>query len=80
VKQHVRGIIALGESADKVVNAFSGTVPVRVARSMNEAVEMSAVEAQRGDVVLLSPACASFDWFDNYEHRGRVFKQEVMAL
>ena len=80
VKQHVRAIIALGESADKVVNAFTGTVPVRVAKNMKEAVMLSAAEAKSGDVVLLSPACASFDWFDNYEHRGRVFKEEVASL
>ncbi len=80
VKQHVRAIIALGESADKVLDAFSGTVPVRVAKTMKEAVRLSAAEAKGGDVVLLSPACASFDWFDNYEHRGRVFKEEVASL
>jgi len=79
-KQHVRVIIALGESAYKIVEAFTGTVPVLTAGSMKEAVRMSAEEARRGDVVLLSPACASFDWFDNYEHRGRVFKEEVRAL
>ncbi len=80
VKQHVKSIIAIGESADKVVSAFAGTVPVQSAASMKEAVRMAAKEAVRGDVVLLSPACASFDWFENYEHRGRVFKEEVEAL
>jgi UDP-N-acetylmuramoylalanine--D-glutamate ligase len=80
VKERVRSIVAIGESADKVVSAFTGTVPVRVAKSMKEAVRMSAAEARSGDVVLLSPACASFDWFDNYEHRGKVFKEEVASL
>lgn len=80
VKQHVRSIVALGESAGKVVSAFTGTVPVRTASSMKDAVRIAAEEARRGDVVLLSPACASFDWFENYEHRGRIFKQEVGAL
>ncbi len=80
VKQHVRSIVALGESAGTVVSAFTGTVPVRTAASMKDAVRIAAEEARRGDVVLLSPACASFDWFENYEHRGRIFKQEVGAL
>jgi UDP-N-acetylmuramoylalanine--D-glutamate ligase len=47
---------------------------------MRDAVERARQSAKRGDVVLLSPACASFDWFDNYEHRGRVFKELVLTL
>jgi UDP-N-acetylmuramoylalanine--D-glutamate ligase len=47
---------------------------------MEEAVRSARGMAQRGDVVLLSPACASFDWFQNYEHRGRVFKEIVAGL
>jgi UDP-N-acetylmuramoylalanine--D-glutamate ligase len=80
VKKHVRTIIAIGESASKVEQAFAGIVPVTTATDMEQAVQRSAELAQPGDVVLLSPACASFDWFDNYEHRGRVFKEHVMAL
>jgi UDP-N-acetylmuramoylalanine--D-glutamate ligase len=80
VRQHVRSIVAIGESADKVTNAFSAIVPVRTAQSMGEAVRLASGGAQRGDIVLLSPACASFDWFQNYEHRGRAFKEEVMKL
>jgi UDP-N-acetylmuramoylalanine--D-glutamate ligase len=80
VRRHVKAVIAIGESADRVVAAFSGIVPVKEARSMGEAVHAAASLAERGDVVLLSPACASFDWFENYEHRGRVFKELVMAL
>jgi UDP-N-acetylmuramoylalanine--D-glutamate ligase len=63
-----------------VVKAFAGAVPVVKAASMQEAVDRSAAAAAAGDVVLLSPACASFDWFDNYEHRGRVFKEAVWSL
>ena len=80
VKQHVKGIVAIGESADKVISAFGQLVAVKKSTSMGEAVESASAMAARGDVVLLSPACASFDWFENYEHRGRVFKQLVAEL
>ena len=80
VSTSVRSIVAIGESADKVAKAFAGTVPLARAASMNEAVARATAAAAEGDVVLLSPACASFDWFDNYEHRGRVFKEAVWAL
>ncbi len=80
VKKHVRCVIAIGESAAKVVSAFREIVPVVVAGSMDEAVLVGTQRAAAGDVVLLSPACASFDWYQNYEHRGRVFKDAVMKL
>lgn len=80
VRKHVAMIVAIGESAAKVTESFTGVVPVRAARSMTEAVLMARQSARHGDVVLLSPACASFDWFDNYEHRGRVFKDLVHSL
>lgn len=80
VRRHVKAVIAVGESADKVVVAFTAIVPVERAASMEEAVKKGATRAVSGDVVLLSPACASFDWFQNYEHRGRVFKDAVMNL
>jgi UDP-N-acetylmuramoylalanine--D-glutamate ligase len=80
VREHVSAIIAIGESADKVAASFTGIVPVRIARSMQEAILSARQTARRGDVVLLSPACASFDWFENYEHRGRVFKELVLSL
>ena len=80
VRKNVRAIVAMGESADKVEKAFSGIKPVRRATSIDEAVLASQSFAQAGDVVLLSPACASFDWFENYEQRGRVFKELVKNL
>lgn len=80
VRKHVKTVIAIGESADKVAGAFQAIIPVVRAKSMEEAVQTGAKLAVPGDVVLLSPACASFDWFQNYEHRGRVFKQAVMNL
>lgn len=80
VKKHVKGIVAVGESADKVMKSFASIVRVTTATSMEEAVQVGARMAAPGDVVLLSPACASFDWFENYEHRGRVFKKLVGEL
>ena len=80
VKENVRMIVAIGESADKVVGAFQDVVPVVRALTMEEAVKAAQSRAGRGDVVLLSPACASFDWFEDYEHRGRAFKKIVGAL
>ena len=80
VRRHVKAVVAIGESAQKVVRAFTGIVPVTVADSMEAAVSQATASAQPGDIVLLSPACASFDWFQNYEHRGRVFKDIVNSM
>jgi UDP-N-acetylmuramoylalanine--D-glutamate ligase len=80
VRRNVKAVVAIGESADKVVRAFTPIVHVSKAKSMEEAVHTAAGLASAGDVVLLSPACASFDWFENYEHRGRAFKQIVATL
>jgi UDP-N-acetylmuramoylalanine--D-glutamate ligase len=80
MKKHVRAVVAIGESADTVVQAFASEFTVRKAASMEEAVAVSGELARPGDVVLLSPACASFDWFENYEQRGRVFKDIVRNL
>ncbi len=77
VKKQVKAIVAIGESANKVEQAFRGTTVVKKVTSMDEAVSTAQFLAQSGDVVLLSPACASFDWFKNYEHRGQVFKELV---
>ena len=79
VRKHVQAIVAIGESASKVVTAFAGMSlwrPPPQWKRLCVGVEACCT----GNVVLLSPACASFDWFDNYEHRGRVFKTIVMAL
>lgn len=80
VRRHVKAVVAIGESAEKVAGAFAGVVPTVKAGSMIEAVQAARRFASAGDIVLLSPACASFDWFDNYEHRGRVFKDIVLTL
>lgn len=90
VKANVRAIVAIGESAEKVAKVFAGKLPVEVIpavgsdipnrAAMERAVEAARRIAQPGDVVLLSPACASFDWFTDYEERGNVFKKLVEQL
>jgi len=77
---HVRAVVAIGESAGEVAAAFEGLRPVEVARSMPDAVAAAARLAQPGDVVLLSPACASFDWYPGYAARGDDFAAAVIAL
>ena len=73
-------MILLGVASDKIAAQLEGVRPLTRAASMQDAVERAMAAARCGDTVLLAPACASFDMFDNYEHRGRVFKQEVMNL
>ncbi|MBL4560064.1 MAG: UDP-N-acetylmuramoyl-L-alanine--D-glutamate ligase [Labilibaculum sp.] len=81
VKEKVKGIICLGIDNSKIHDAFDGKVDVIVdAGSMNEAVKQSYHIANKEDIVLLSPACASFDLFKNYEDRGNQFKEEVRNL
>jgi UDP-N-acetylmuramoylalanine--D-glutamate ligase len=76
----VKHVFLIGEAAGKISEAIGIEFPVTRASSLEEAVTQSASIGQPGDVVLLSPACASFDMFDNYEHRGRVFKKAVQEL
>jgi UDP-N-acetylmuramoylalanine--D-glutamate ligase len=80
IREHVKAIIAIGESAGKVTEAFQNIMTVERAESMDAAVKKASGLAAGGDVVLLSPACTSFDWFENFEHRGRVFKEIVWKL
>jgi UDP-N-acetylmuramoylalanine--D-glutamate ligase len=75
----VRRVIAIGEAAPEVTAAFSRTVPVQVAGSMQEAVQMAAQQARPGDAVVLSPGCASFDWYQSYAKRGEHFTALVKA-
>ena len=81
VKQKVKAIVCLGVDNKKIIKAFKDVVSVIVeTKSADEAVRASARIATKGDTVLLSPCCASFDLFDNYEDRGRKFKQAVKSL
>jgi UDP-N-acetylmuramoylalanine--D-glutamate ligase len=80
LREHARSVLLIGSSAEKIESQLAGAVPVEHAGTLARAVEIAAEVAKPGDTVLLSPACASFDQFDNYEHRGRVFKQLVREL
>lgn len=75
----LRAVVAIGEAAADVVDAFGGTVPATVAATMDEAVVAAEAHARPGDVVLLSPACASFDWYGSYAERGDHFARLVRA-
>jgi UDP-N-acetylmuramoylalanine--D-glutamate ligase len=80
VKERVKAAILIGEATEKMEKAWSGLVPTRRASSMGEAVRLGLELASPRGVVLLSPACASFDMFKNYEHRGDMFREAVGAL
>jgi UDP-N-acetylmuramoylalanine--D-glutamate ligase len=76
----IRGVIAIGEAADDVARVFDGSVEVvRVTTNMVDTVAAAQRMAKPGDVVLLSPSCASFDWFDSYSQRGDAFASAVRA-
>jgi UDP-N-acetylmuramoylalanine--D-glutamate ligase len=80
VLEKVIKIYAIGSSADKVFNFFHKDIKVEVKQTLEDVVHAANLEARPGDIVLLSPACASFDMFDNYEHRGKIFKEAVNKL
>ena len=78
--QTARTLILIGRDGPLIEQALAGRVPTHRARDLDEAVRLAARLALPGDSVLLSPACASFDMFDNYEHRGQVFVAAVEGL
>jgi len=81
VKEKVKAIVCMGTDNRKIHEAFQNEVPIIVnTGSASEAVKSSFHLASKGDVVLLSPACASFDLFKNYEDRGQQFKEAVRDL
>jgi UDP-N-acetylmuramoylalanine--D-glutamate ligase len=80
VQRKVRKLVLIGEDSDTIAAELGELVPFERATDMKNAVTVSLSSAERGDVVLLAPACASFDMFESFEHRGKVFKQEVASL
>ena len=81
IRLAARAVVLIGRDAPLIRHALADCgVPLFDARDMHHAVDLARRQAQAGDAVLLSPACASFDMFDNYEHRARVFVQAVQAL
>lgn len=80
VKEKVKKVVLLGEAKEKIRSSLRNVVPMEEASSLREAVSLSFASASPGDLVLLAPACTSFDMFKNFEARGRAFKKEVRRL
>jgi UDP-N-acetylmuramoylalanine--D-glutamate ligase len=80
LRSHARMALLIGSAAEKIEAELAGVIPVERADTLARAVEIAARHARPGDIVLLAPACASFDQFENFEQRGRVFKQLVREL
>ena len=80
IRENVRQLVLIGEDAETIARELGEYAPGHRAVDMQEAVKLSFQSAQPGDIVLLAPACASFDMFESFEHRGRVFKSEVSSL
>ena len=80
LKERAKRVYTIGAAAAKIEEEIAGAVDIVKAGTLDVAVRKAAESANAGDIVVLAPACASFDQFDNYEHRGRVFKELVQAL
>jgi UDP-N-acetylmuramoylalanine--D-glutamate ligase len=80
VGQKTRGVLTIGKAADRIAQALAGTAEIVPLADMQHAVEWAAEHAKPGETVLLSPACASFDQYRNFEHRGEHFEELVRAL
>ena len=80
LRQRVKRVYTIGAAAGKIETQIAGAAGIVPSRTLENAVRMASESAVAGDIVLLAPACASFDQFQNYEHRGRVFKDAVLAL
>jgi UDP-N-acetylmuramoylalanine--D-glutamate ligase len=80
LRERAKGVLLIGESAEKIAAELGDTVRTEMAGTLRRAVQLAAEHAQPGDRVLLAPACSSFDQFENFEHRGRTFKELVAKL
>ena len=77
LRDHVRAVYTIGSAAAKIESELRGVVSILSCETLEKAVSAAASEARPGEVVLLAPACSSFDQFESYEQRGRVFKELV---
>jgi UDP-N-acetylmuramoylalanine--D-glutamate ligase len=80
VKRKVKSLILIGEAKDTIERALRGITEIKRAEDLGEAVALSVMEASAGDTVLLSPGCASFDMFKDFEERGIRFKEIVKEV
>jgi UDP-N-acetylmuramoylalanine--D-glutamate ligase len=80
LRQRVKSVYTIGAAAEKIQSHIKAAATVVPSGTIESAIKQAASAAQSGDIVLLAPACASFDQFQNYEHRGRVFKELVHDL
>jgi len=80
LRERVKVVYTVGSAAEKIERQLAGVAKIESAGTIERAVTLAAEAALPGDVVLLAPACASFDQFENYEHRGRVFRERVQGL
>jgi UDP-N-acetylmuramoylalanine--D-glutamate ligase len=80
LRERVLTVYTIGSAAEKIERELAGVVKIKQAETLDKAVKEAAAAAQPGEVVLLAPACSSFDQFENYEHRGRYFRDQVQAL
>lgn len=80
VEQYCRAVILIGNERQQLWDLLHAVVPCFMANDLTQVIDIARQQAQNGDGVLLSPACASFDMFDNYVHRGNLFKQNVQQL
>jgi len=80
LRERAKLVLLIGAAADKIADRIGDSIPFEHAKTLERAVSLAHEQARDGDTVLLAPACASFDQFENFEHRGRVFKQLVHAL
>jgi UDP-N-acetylmuramoylalanine--D-glutamate ligase len=80
LRKRVKRVYTIGAAAEKIESHIKGAAEIVHAETLDNAVRRAAAVAQAGDIVLLAPACASFDQFQSYNHRGRIFKEVVHAL
>jgi UDP-N-acetylmuramoylalanine--D-glutamate ligase len=80
LRERVKRVYTIGAAAEKIESQIKGAAEIVHAETLDNAIRRAAAVAQPGDIVLLAPACASFDQFQSYNHRGRIFKEVVRSL